>query len=171
MAFDWLVYFWLMLKASLFSTGGTGNLPSLHADLVTRGWATERQFSEALAVGQISPGPTGLWVISLGYLTAGWRGAGVAMVAIMVPPLLVLLIDRLHRAIGAHPAVQGFTRGLSLAVVGVFLVVLADLLHANGVDSGAVIIMISTVGLARTGRVPVLGLLGLAASAGIVLYR
>ena len=171
MAFDWLVYFWLLLKASLFSTGGTGNLPSLHADLVARGWATERQFAEALAVGQISPGPTGLWVISLGYLTAGWRGACLAMLAIMMPPLLVLLINRLHGAIGAHPAVQGFTRGLSLAVVGTFLVVLAEILHANGIDSRAMLIMIVTIGLARTSRVPVMVLLGSAALAGIVLYR
>src|SRR5918997_2454235 len=134
MAIDWLAYFWLLLKASLFSTGGTGNLPSLHADLLARGWASDRQFAEALAIGQVSPGPSGLWVISFGYLTDGLRGAALALVAITIPPLLVLLIDRLHRRIGQHPAVAGFVRGLSLGVVGVFLVVLGRLLVNTGLD-------------------------------------
>ncbi len=43
-----LLYFWLFLKASLFSTGGFGNLPSLHHDLLARGWATESQFAESM---------------------------------------------------------------------------------------------------------------------------
>lgn len=64
-------YFWTFLEASLFSTGGTGNLPSLHADLIANHAATNQQFAEALAIGQMSPGPTGLWVIGLGYLTRG----------------------------------------------------------------------------------------------------
>ena len=171
MAIDWLVYFWLLFKASLFSTGGTGNLPSLHSDLLARGWATDRQFAEALAVGQLSPGPSGLWVISLGYLTAGWRGAGLSLVAVTLPPLLVLVVERLHRRVGAHPTAQGFVRGLSLAVVGIFLVVLANLLLSNGLDARAVLIAGAAMGLALTGRVPVVLVLALGALAGMALYQ
>ena len=70
----YLGYFLLVLKASLLSTGGLGNVPGLHDDLVaTRGWVTERQFAESIAVGQTSPGPNGVWVISLGYMIGGWR--------------------------------------------------------------------------------------------------
>ncbi|MEJ7652356.1 MAG: chromate transporter [Chloroflexia bacterium] len=90
---DALTFFWLFLKASLFSTGGMGNLPILHEDLLGRGWATEQNFAEALAVGQISPGPNGLWVISLGYLTAGWLGSALACIAITIPPMLIVFID------------------------------------------------------------------------------
>ena len=72
---DPFVYLWLLLKASLVTTTGTGNIPVLYQDLIPRGWATDRQFAEALAIGKISPGPSGLWVISLGYLTDGPRGA------------------------------------------------------------------------------------------------
>src|SRR6185436_8378534 len=87
---DALLFFWLMFKASLFSTSGSGNLPILHQDLLARGWATDRNFAESLAIGQISPGPSGLWVISLGYLLDGLRGALLTLVAITLPPLLVL---------------------------------------------------------------------------------
>src|SRR3954469_10237152 len=120
-------YFWIFLKASLFSTGGTGNLPSIHSDLLARGWANDHQFGEALAMGQISPGPSGLWVISLGYLTYGIGGALLAAFAISLPPMLVLAVDALHQRIGDHPAMQGFVRALGLAVSAISLVIMARL--------------------------------------------
>jgi chromate transporter len=126
---DALLLFWLMFKAALFSTSGSGNLPILHQDLLARGWATDRNFAESLAIGQISPGPSGLWVISLGYLLDGLRGALLTLVAITLPPLVVLLIDGFYRRYGDHPALQGFVRGLSLAVSGIFFVVLAGIMN------------------------------------------
>jgi len=162
------LYFWLLLKASLFSTGGMGNLPSLHSDLMARGWATEGQFGEALAVGQVSPGPNGLWVISLGYLTAGLPGAGLALLAILVPPFGVILIDRLYQRVQHHPAVEGFVRGLGLAVVGIFVVVLWRLLHGAGLTGQSLALMLASLTLGATRRVPIVVILGLAAVTGIV---
>ena len=83
-----LIYFLLFLKASLFSSGGFSNLPSLHQDLIGDGWANEADFGQSVAIGQISPGPNGLWVISLGYLTYGLLGAVFALIAIVIPPFL-----------------------------------------------------------------------------------
>src|ERR1700732_2308669 len=85
------IYFLLFLKASLFSTGGFSNLPSLHQDLLANGWAVEVDFGQSIAIGQISPGPNGLWVISMGYLTYGYLGAFLALIAITIPALLVAL--------------------------------------------------------------------------------
>jgi chromate transporter len=167
---DPLVYFWLLLKASLFSTGGSGNLPSLHADLLARGWAREQQFAEALAIGQVSPGPSGLWVIALGYLTDGLRGALLATLAISLPPLVVLALDRLYRRTGEHPAMRGFVRGLGLAVAGNILVVMVTLLATHGVDVRSLLIVLVSIGLAMTRRVPVIVQLGLAGLAGLLLY-
>lgn len=165
-----LLYFALFLKASLFSTGGMGNLPSLHADLLARRWAVERQFVEALAIGQISPGPNGLWVVCLGYLTNGLTGAMLAVVAICLPPLLVLAVEKLYRRVQHHPAVEGFMRGLGLAVVGIFGVVLWGFLRGNGLDLRSLAIAVSSAGLAATKRVPIVIILLLAACAGMALY-
>lgn len=167
---DPITYFWILLKASLFSTGGTGNLPSIHADLLARGWATDRHFAEALAIGQISPGPSGFWVICLGYLNDGLRGALLATLAISLPPVLVLAVAALHRRVGDHPAMQGFVRGLGLAVCGIFLVVVMRLLQENGLDVRSVLIVIASAGLAMTGRLPVSLLLGLAGLVGALIY-
>jgi chromate transporter len=167
---DWLTYFWLLLKASLFSTGGSGNLPVLYDELLARGWATDRQFAESLAIGQISPGPSGFWVISLGYLTYGLPGALLATVAILIPPLLVLGVDQLHRRIGDHPLVHGFVRGLTLAVVGVFFVVLYNLLRGTGFDPRALGLVVASAAIAQTHSVPVVALLALAGVAGMLIF-
>lgn len=162
-------FFWLVLRSSLFSTSGLGNLPQLYSDLTEGGWADDRAFAEALAVGQISPGPSGLWVVSLGYLLDGPRGALLAGVAIMLPPVAVLLIERLYQRIGAHPATRGFVSGLSLAVVGCFLVTMGDLLSESGLDLIALLIVAASFALALSRRVPVLVILGLAALVGIAM--
>ena len=165
-----LVLFCLMLRASLFSTSGTGNLPGLHDDLLRRGWADERQFAESLAVGQVSPGPSGLWVISLGYLVDGLRGALLATLAISLPPLLVLAVDRLYRrALSEHPAMEGFVRGLSLAVVGTFLVVLVQMLCGIVFDAGGALIVLGILLLGQVQRLHVIAVLALAALAGRAL--
>lgn len=167
---DPFVYLWLLLKASLVTTGGSGNMPVLYQELVPRGWATDRQFAEALAIGQISPGPTGLWVISFGYLTDGLRGAMLALIAITLPPLLVLALDAVYRRTGKHPGVAGFVRGLGLAVVGIFLIVLERLLNSAGVNITSLLIVLASIGLGLVPRMPIVVVLGGAALLGI-LFR
>ena len=162
-----LLFFFLLLKASLFSMSGLGNFPSVHADLTARGWTTERQFAESLAVGQTAPGPNGLWVISLGYLTYGLRGALLALGAILLPPLLVLVIERFHRRVSHHPAVEGFVRGLGLAAVGVFGVILFGLLRSAGLSPRSLLIALASLSLGATRRIPAIVILGLAAMAGV----
>lgn len=164
-----LVFFALVLRASLLSTGGFGNIPALHADLLSRGWASERTFVESLSVGQVSPGPNGLWIVSLGYLIGGLPGAALATLAIALPPLLILAVDRLYQRVRHHVAVEGFVRGLSLAVVGVFAVTLFRLLGSAVPDLRTAIIGLAALGLATTRRVPGPAVIALAAAAGILL--
>lgn len=163
-----LLFFYLALKASLFSTGGFGNFPSIHADMLLRDWATERQFAESMMIGQIAPGPNGLWILSLGYLTDGLRGALLALLAITLPPLLILWVDRLYRRIQHHPAVEGFIRGLSLATVGVFTITLTHMLSNLGFDIRTTTILLCAFVLGATRRVPFFAILALSASAGIL---
>jgi chromate transporter len=166
-----LTLFWIMFRAALLSTTGTGNLPIVHQDLITRGWATDRQFGESLAIGQVSPGPTGLWVISLGYLVGGLQGAAVTLIAIALPPLLVLVfVHGLYRRWGHHPATQGFVRGLGLAVAGIFVVVLTGIMTTAGWTFTNLMFTLGAIILAATRRVPVVLVLALAAIAGIALH-
>lgn len=166
MMIDRPTYFWLLLKASLFSTGGMGNLPSVHSDMIARGWATEADFGESLAIGQISPGPSGLWVISFGYLTDGVNGSILATLAIVLPPLLIIAVDRLYSRVQHHPAVEGFVRGLGISVVGIFVVVLYRLLGGVGLDIRTLSIAAAAALLMASKKVPVVVILGLAGVVG-----
>jgi chromate transporter len=166
-----LVYFLLFLKASLFSTGGFSNLPSLHQDLIANGWANETDFGQSIAIGQISPGPNGLWVISLGYFTYGYPGAFFALIAITLPALLVLLISAGYGRIEQKTWVQGAMQGVSLAVVGLLLTVVWTILHQPGVDWKGLLIATGAFGLAWSRKVNILIILALAGLTGYLLYR
>ncbi|HEX7432191.1 MAG TPA: chromate transporter [Anaerolineaceae bacterium] len=165
-----LAYFWLFFKASLLSTGGLGNLPFLHKDLIDLGWARESDFVTAIAVGQVSPGPNGLWSISLGYLTYGWVGAGLALIAVSLPPLTVLVIASFYSRLERLAAVQDFTRGLTLGVIGLTLAVALSLAGSTITDWRGILIAACALGLALSKRVPIIAILVLAALAGGLFY-
>ena len=165
-----LAFFWLFLKASLLSTGGLGNLPFLHRDLLALGWAKESDFVTAIAVGNVSPGPTGLWSISLGYLTFGWLGAGLATAALCLPPLLALAVSAFYNRIENVRAVQDFMRGLSLGIIGLTFTVTLGLASASIVDLRGLLIALGAFGLAASKKVPVVFILVLAAALGCLLY-
>lgn len=165
-----LLYFLLLFKASLFSTGGFSNLPSLHQDLVAQHWATDTQFGNAIVIGQISPGPNGLWVISLGYFSDGYLGAALALLAISLPPVLVLGVSALHAQIEHRRWMDGLMRGVSLAVISILLTVCWTILHQPGVDWRGWPMALAAFALALTKRVPLIVILGLAGGAGYLLY-
>ncbi|MEI7844728.1 MAG: chromate transporter [Chloroflexota bacterium] len=165
----WL-YFWLFLKGSLFSTGGLGNLPFLNGDLVSRGWATPSDFATAIAVGNLSPGPSGLWSVSLGYLTFGWLGAALALLALSLPPLLILWVSRSYDQIEHQPVVQDFTRGLGLGVIGLTLAVSWSLAVASIADWKSLLIMLGALFLALNRKVPIILILVLSALAGYLIF-
>ncbi len=147
-----------------------GNLPFLHRDLLALGWAQETDFVTALAVGQLSPGPTGLWSISLGYLTFGWLGALLALVALTLPPLLALGVAALYDRLESSPLVQDFTRGMALGVVGLTLAVTWSLTSTTIADWRGAGIAAGALGLALSKRVPIILVLALAALAGCLFY-
>jgi chromate transporter len=165
-----LVYLFLFIKASLFSSGGISNLPSLHQDLLAEGWASESNFGQALAIGQISPGPNGLWVISLGYLTYGLPGALLALIAITIPPFLVLAISAVYDRAARLNWVNALMRGVSLAVIGITLSVVWTILSRSSLDWRSLVLAGGACALALTKRVNIIVILLLAALAGYLLY-
>jgi chromate transporter len=117
--------FWVFLKigAVLFGSGYV-LLAFLRADLVDRlGWLGERQLLDAVAVGQVTPGPVFTTATFIGYLLGRGPGAVVATVAIFLPGFLLValsgpLLPRLRRS----PAAGAFLDGVvaaSLALMGV----------------------------------------------------
>lgn len=166
-----LLYFWIFLKGSLFSFGGLGNLPFLHKDLIGLGWAKESDFITAIAVGQVSPGPSGLWSVSLGFLTLGWPGVGLAFLALCIPPFLTLLVAAFYSRIEHLDVIKYFTRGLLLGIVGLGLGAMWGLTKAAITGWVDIAIALVAMLLAITERIPVIVILALAAVAGLIFHH
>src|SRR5918911_4506219 len=99
---DLLSFFLTCLKVSLITFGGSAPLPLLRQDLVAqRGILQDEDFASALAIGLITPGPNGLFVIPIGYFVAGVPGALAATAALCLVATSVLILLWLHRWI-AH---------------------------------------------------------------------
>ncbi len=99
--------------------GGFAVVPHLKAMVATHGWATDRQFTDAVAIGKLTPGPVLLMATCLGYLQQGLAGAAVATVAIFTAPFLLVVVlgswlDRMR----SRRWVRSALRGLTPAVVG-----------------------------------------------------
>ena len=82
---------WTFGVMSLFAVGG-GNaaLPEMHRVAVdVQHWLTDKQFADAFAISQLSPGPNVLIVTLIGYSVAGVTGALVATLAMCLPTALM----------------------------------------------------------------------------------
>src|SRR5262249_6177680 len=125
------------LRAAALSVGGQGALPLLRQDFAATGILSERQILEALVVGKISPGPTGLYIVSLGYFAAGPLGAVVALVGGSLPPLAMIAIAGALRRQLVRGWAAGIVRGVALSATGL-LVATSILLLAPDTSLGDV---------------------------------
>jgi chromate transporter len=114
--------FLVIMLASVFSFGGLGSLPVLQSELSSKGISPDDVVLPALAVGNISPGPNGLYLIAASYFIKGITGSLVACVAVLIPPFLVLLVERARRRLIHLPRFRAMLRSLALAVVALLVV-------------------------------------------------
>ncbi len=99
--------------------GGFAIVPHLKAMVALHGWATDRQFTDAVAIAKLTPGPVLLMATCLGYLQQGLTGAVVATLAIFTAPfLLVVLLGSWLDRMRSRRWVRSALRGLTPAVVG-----------------------------------------------------
>lgn len=123
-----LAFLWI--GATLFGSGYVlvGYLEDV---LGTRGWLDGARILDAVAAGQVTPGPLFSTATFVGYLLAGWPGAAVATAGIFLPCfVLVACTGPLLERWRAHPRVRGALDAVNAAVVGLVAAVLVRLLPA-----------------------------------------
>ena len=108
----------------------------LRADLVQRlHWLTEGQLIDAVAAGQVTPGPVFTTATFIGYLLAGPRGALVATAGIFLPAFVfVAASGPLVPKLRASRVAGAFLDGLNVASLALMAVVTAQLARAAVVD-------------------------------------
>lgn len=114
--------FWVPFKAAAITFGtGFAVLPVLEGDLVaTFRYVTSAQFLEAIAVGQMTPGPIIISASYLGYLAGGLFGGIFSTVGAFLPSFInvLFLVPRWAGGLIQHPKGSLFVRGAVPAVVG-----------------------------------------------------
>jgi len=142
----------LKIGAVLYGSGYV-LLAFLRADFVERlGWLTDRQLLDAVAVGQVTPGPVFTTATFIGFLLAGWTGAVLATVAIFLPSFVFVAASRplLPRLRGSRRA-AAFLDGVNVAALGLMAAVTWQLGRAAVVDPlTAALALAAAVLLVRT---------------------
>ena len=107
------------LSVLLFG-GGYVFIPMIGDVLVAqREWVSEQEFLDAIAMGQMTPGPILISAAFFGFKMAGIWGALLATAAMFTPPaILMLLSTRLLDFFQHSPAFAAVLRGIRLVVVG-----------------------------------------------------
>ena len=168
--------------------GGMVMIPMLEQDVVVQHhWLTHTEFVDAVALGQMTPGPLLVTATFIGYKVAGVGGAIIATVAIFLPSLLMtLLMARQLGRIRGNPYVRGFLNGVNVAVVGLILAAAVSVAQVSframagraGWDLAGYVLDPYPVGIALVGIVAMIGykvdgmyvILG-AALIGLLVYR
>ena len=108
---EMLIEFALVLaRLSLLTFGESSTvLAEMERELVGRDWLTSAQFAESVALGFITPGPSTLMVVPMGYAAAGPVGAAVALIAFWGPTIAIALAATvLWRRVRESPWPQAF---------------------------------------------------------------
>jgi chromate transporter len=140
--------FWIFLKIGAVMYGsGYVLLAFLRSDLVVRfGWLTDAQLLDAIAIGQVTPGPLFTTATFIGYQLAGVHGALLATLGIFLPSFIFVAISnpfipRLRKS----PWTGALLDGVNAAALGLMAAVTWQVGGASLVDPLTILIAITAL--------------------------
>jgi chromate transporter len=157
----------LKIGAVVFGSGYV-LLAFLRADFVVhRGWLTDSQLTDAIAIGQVTPGPVFTTATFIGYLLHGASGAIVATIAIFLPAfLLVAASGPLLPRIRQSRIAGAFLDGVAVASLALMAVVAWQLARASITDVTTATLAVVSLFLLLRFRINSAWLVSLGALAG-----
>lgn len=130
--FDLMIYF---LKLGTWGFGGPVALVGyMHRDLVERrGWISESDYKEGLALAQVAPGPLAAQLaIYLGFVDYRLLGATVVGIAFVMPSFLMVLgLGWAYQAYGGIAWMQAVFYGVGASVIGIMAISAHKLVTKN----------------------------------------
>ena len=170
----------LQLAGVFFKVGATGfggampMLALIRGEVVERRhWVNQEDFSEAVVLGQILPGPVAVDAVThIGHRLRGWRGAIVSVVAFILPSFLLMLgLTFLYLRYGQLPQLSGALKGLGAGVVALIGAAAYRMSKPLLRDWRALTLLTVAMLALLIFQVNVVLLVALAGIAGLVLYR
>ncbi len=129
--------------------GGYAMVPLLQKELVeNHHWLTNKEFIDAIAIGQVTPGPLTVMNAFMGFKVGGLLGAIMAMVASYLPSIIIVtLVTRHYLQYKESWIVKGSFAGIKPAVVGLLAAVLIFLGKSSITDLPLGIVAAASFGL------------------------
>ena len=112
------------LKVGCFAFGGAyGAIPLIRDVVMSYGWLSDEMLTYMIAVSESTPGPIMVNLATyIGSKQAGFPGAAVATLAVVLPSfLIILLVTALLKTALKNEYVQAVLRGLKPCVTGIVL--------------------------------------------------
>lgn len=165
-----LFLFFLKVGAVLYGSGYV-LLAFLRGDLVERwGWLTESQLLDAIAIGQVTPGPLFTTATFIGYVLGGAPGACLATSGIFLPAFVFValsapLLPRLRKS----KIAGAFLDGVNAASLALMAAVTLQLLGSAFVDTATVVLGVASAVILLATRVNPIWLIAGAGVAGVVV--
>jgi chromate transporter len=162
------------LLLSLLAIGGAiTTAPDIHRVIVDqRGWLSDGQFTESIAIAQAAPGPNVLFVAVIGFYAAGLAGALAAMGGNLLPSTtLALAAARYGHRHRRSRAVRAFSAGMAPLTIALLVaagwILAQPLLNRAGPGFGpGAALMVFTVWTSWRYKWHPMGLIGAGAVAG-----
>ncbi|RGN32974.1 chromate transporter [Bacteroides oleiciplenus] len=176
--------FYTFFKIGLFGFGGGyAMLSMIQGEVVTRyGWLSPQEFTDIVAISQMTPGPIGINSATyVGFTATGnvW-GSIIATVAVVFPSfILMLAISKFFLKYQKHPAVEAVFSGLRPAVVGLLASAALVLMNTENFSSpkenmyafiiSCIIFLVAFVGTRKYKVNPIVMIIA-CGIAGLILY-
>lgn len=154
---DLLRLTWTFLWLSVLCIGGgLGIIPEMQRQVVERHhWVTAREFVDGYALSQLTPGPTMLVVVFVGYRAHGLLGAVLAGLATFAPTsLLVASVAREWKGLRERPWARSVERALGPIGIGLMAAGAYTLGRTAMHDAVSAVIAVAALALLSLRRVP-----------------
>jgi len=140
-----LFLFFLKTGALIFGSGMV-LFAFIQDDIVEKfGWLTQQQLIDAIAVGQMTPGPVMSSAGFIGYVIAGWKGGILSALAIFLPSFFIsAAIVPIIPKMRASKPLQAFLRGVNAAVIALMLGVALTITKNAIVDVWTIFVMLAS---------------------------
>jgi chromate transporter len=168
-----LKFCWILIVVNALTIGGGFvMLPMLHKEFVEKyHWLTNQEFIDAIAIGQVTPGPLTVMNAFMGYKIYGLLGAVLAMISSYLPCIIIVtLVAKYYYDYKESVIVNSSFKGIIPAVIGLLAAVSISLGKASLVDFstfGIAIVSFSVIAFTKID--PTFVIIG-AGIAGALLY-
>ena len=155
-----LLIYALLLKATFTTFSGLASLPVLRHDLVLHyHLLTDAQLDTAVVVTRTTPGPVGVYIVSVGYFTDGVAGATAGWLAMISPAFVIIPLLRFMGSKAEHPRVKGLIQAVVLASAGLLWASTVPLTREVATDPFTVGLLVASALLLLTRKVETLWVL------------